>query len=157
MNNNSRRMTIALAISVIFNLFLVGFVTARFVLGRPGRPGHAARIIPAPSSFYARDYAGAREPMKRFFRQHADRFEPRRKELLAVRQRVARALAAEPFDPESLRAALAELRTATADSQVALHNALVITAGSATPAERRMLSASRLLRLPGQQGHPRGE
>ncbi len=90
--------------------------------------------------------------MKRFLSGREKQLAPKRTALRRARKAVARALVADPFQPEALRAALAELRNVTRDSQEALHHALVETAMKSTPEERRALSRSRFLqRAAGQR------
>jgi uncharacterized membrane protein len=163
MNKLTRRLAIALAVSAALNIFLAGFVAARLLLadrpcptaGPRGEGPHSAGPRNAPG---VRAAEGATEPMRRLMHKRHDRFRPRQRALRDARQRVARALQAEPFDSASLETALAGLRQATAESQEAIHAMLVETAGSLTPQQRRNLSGSRLLRLPGSgpgSGPPR--
>lgn len=166
MNKVTRRLVIALAVSAALNISLAGFVTARLLLGgrpRYGPPVHEAgprspTVAPPRSGHRIRE-AGPRgrrsafrakrdpDPMRRLMREHEKQFRPQTKTLRDARQRVAQALQAEPFDTASLKIALADLRQATNESQLAIHQALVEVAGSLTLQQRRKLSKSRLLRL----------
>jgi uncharacterized membrane protein len=146
MNPVNRRLLIALALSAALNVFLAGFVAARLAYGGRGGPERGAPAF-APRDRLSSDEKPARVgPMKRFFRGRERQLAPQRQALRKARKAVARALDADPFQPESLRAALAELRKATIDSQQALHDALVDTAMKSTPEQRRELSRSRFLR-----------
>ncbi len=146
MNPVNRRLVIALALSAALNIFLAGFVAARLVYrGGHGRdaPAFAPHDRTRPN-----ERMGRPGPMKRIFHEHANQLAPKRKALRKARKNVARSLGAEPFQPESLRAALDELRQATVESQQVLHSALVKAAAKATPVQRRALSRSRFLQHP---------
>ena len=144
MNKVTRRLLIALLVSASINLFLIGFITARFVLGgEKTEPfGDEANPKGPVSLFGATEVLGNPKPMKELLRKHMKDFSPKRMELREARHRIARALAAEPFDPQTLRKELDSLRQATQDSQRAIHKALVDLAISLTPQQRRMLSKS---------------
>ena len=144
MNTATRGLVIGLAISVSINLFLIGFVTARFALqgGRPIPVADERHPRGPVSLFGATEALGNPKPIKRLLRKHMKDFKPKRKELREARHRIAQALAAEPFDPKSLNKELGNLREVTRDSQRAIHNALVDLAVSLTPEERRLLSQS---------------
>jgi uncharacterized membrane protein len=144
MNKVTRRLVIALAVSASINLFLIGFVTARFALQSDRmKPFGDEASRPGPVSLFgATEVLGNSKPMKRLLLKHMKDFEPKRKELREARDRISQALAAEPFDPKLLSKELGNLRQATRDSQRAIHNALVDLAISLTPEERRMLSKS---------------
>jgi uncharacterized membrane protein len=153
MNKVTRRLVIALAVSVSINLFLIGFITARFAVrsdtmipfGEEAPPGGPVSL------FGATEVLGNPQPMKRLLRKHMKDFKPKRKQLKEARHRVARALATEPFDPKLLHSELGNLRQATRDSQRAIHNALVDLAISLTPEQRQRLAQSPRL-WPGDRG-----
>jgi uncharacterized membrane protein len=137
-NQTSRRLIIALMISVSINIFLIGFVMARFLLDsrprkeygeRNGRIG-AAQTLDDP------------KPIRRLLLKNTKNFEPKRKALREARQKVTRALVAVPFDSDTLKASLSDIRDNTQTSQIALHNALAGLAESLTPQERQKLSRS---------------
>ena len=115
MNKITRRLVIALAVSVSINLFLIGFITARLALRRVEMipSGDGAQSRGPVSLFGATEVLGNPKPMRRLLRKHMKDFEPKRTELREARQRVARALAAEPFDPKLLSRELANLRKVT--------------------------------------------
>lgn len=154
MNQVNRRLIIALAISAALNVFLAGFIAARFAYGSRGKPERGAAAFAPRDGFSTDEKPDRVGPMKRFFRGRAGQLAPQRKALRKARRAVARSLDAEPFEPESLRAALSDLRQATVDSQEALHEALVQMAMKSTPEQRRELSRSRFLRRsPGRRPH----
>jgi uncharacterized membrane protein len=154
MNKLSRYLSIALAISLAVNLFLVGFVTARTLLRSQIRePFQEEPFTRGPFGLFgATEALKNPRPMERLLRDHMQDFKPKREILRAARQRVAQVLATEPFSPESLKKALDDLRKATQESQIAIHNAFVELATSLSPQERLMLSKSRRL-LPGDGQH----
>ena len=97
MNQVTRRLVIALAVSVSINLFLIGFVTARFVLNSDKMEPFEDEAHPGGpvSLFGATEVLGNPKPMKRLLSKHMKDFQPKRKELREARNRIARALAAE--------------------------------------------------------------
>ena len=148
MNSLNRRLVIALAVSAALNIFFAGFIAARFAYGSRGKPGPGAAVFAPRDGSFAGEKPGRAGPMRRFFHGHAGKLAPQRRALRQAQQAVGRSLDAEPFEPESLRAALTGLRQVTLDSQKALHEALVEMAIKSTPEERRALSRSRFLRRP---------
>jgi len=154
MNKVTRRLVVALLVSASINLFLIGFVTARFALHGDAMNPLADEAPPGGpvSLFGATEMLGNPKPMKRLLRKHMKDFKPKRKELREARHRIAQALAAEPFDPNALSKELGSLRQATQDSQRTIHDALVELAISITPQQRRMLSKSPRL-WQGRQGN----
>lgn len=157
MSQVTRRLVIALAISVSINLFLIGFVTARFALGNDRTKPFGDGTLPGGpmSLFGATEVLGNPTPIKRLLRKHIKDFRPKRNQLREARHRIARALAADPFDPKLLSAELGNLRKVTQDSQRAIHNALVELAISLSPEERRLLSQSPRLWRGGQGNRSR--
>lgn len=144
MNKLSRQLSIALAISLAINLFFIGFVTARLVLKSERRE----LLQQQPYSrgpvglFGATEALGNPRPMERLLRKHIQDFKPKRELLRETRERIVKALAADPFDSEELNKALGDLRKATQESQIALHSAFVELATSVSPRERLLLSKS---------------
>ena len=128
-------LTIALAVSVVLNVFFVGFWTAR-----AARHWHQRR---ASESFY-----GTIDPVPvagETWKRHGIVLQRRREAIDAARQAVRDALVAEPFRAEALETALAKLRTETSETQAAFHAALVQVVRELSPEARRRLASSRWL------------
>lgn len=145
MNQLTRRLTIALVVSIGINLFLVGFITARFIFDT-GNSESIRDFERGPIGLYGATQAlGNPRPMKQLLSKHLHNFRPNRNALREARRKVANALAAEPFKPDVLKAALNEVRQTTQASQAVMHKALIELAESLTPQERKKLSMSRHL------------
>jgi uncharacterized membrane protein len=143
MSRSTKILAIALAVSVVLNVFFVGFWAARSI----GR-WHQRR---ATDSFYG--------PVDRVlavgetWKRHGVVLRQRREAVDAARSAVRDALAAEPFRPEVLDTALARLRAETVETQAAFHTALVQVARELGPEARHRLASTRWLdRLDRHQG-----
>lgn len=137
MNITPRRWAILGVISLVLNVFLIGFIAGRFAFG--------------PSGCSPRGHArGAHRERGAFIGQLAepDRAELRRSAALVREAHAAirAALLAEPFDPARLEAELAKLREQSGKLGLQLHTNLLELARDATPEERRRLAESRLTR-----------
>jgi uncharacterized membrane protein len=128
--NRVRTLVIALAVSVVVNVFLIGLWA-----GRAMRSG-ASRSVPEMTDTDV-------GPMRGVWRKRDALLRPRSEAVDAARRSVRETLVAEPFDPAALETALAALRTQTDSAQVALHRALVDAARELGPEERRRLADSR--------------
>jgi hypothetical protein len=135
MNRSTKGLAIALAISVVLNVFFLGFWAARSL-----RHWHERRV---PETFFSAidDTPAVGEAWKR----HGVVLRQRRQSVDAARMAVHDALVAEPFRPETLETALAKLRAETAETQAAFHAALVQIARDLGPEARRRLAESRWL------------
>jgi uncharacterized membrane protein len=89
--------------------------------------------------------------MRGIWKRHDAMLRPRGEALEASRRKVTEALLAEPFQPEALDSALAQLRTETDGAQRALHRALVESARDLSPDDRRQMAMSGWLVGPGQR------
>jgi uncharacterized membrane protein len=133
MSRSTKIYAIALAISVALNVFFVGFWAARSV-----RRWHQRR---ATDSFYG---TVDRVPtVGESWKRHGVVLRQRREAVDAARLAVRDALAAEPFRPEALDAALARLRAETVETQAAFHTALVQIVRDLGPEARHRLAGSK--------------
>jgi hypothetical protein len=122
MTLTTRKLAIALAVSVALNLFVLGFGAAR-MLGRDGRM-HEPR---AEQQFRDRGEWGPRGPGPHMFDMMGPRSGAMREHVNALRQAqraVATALTADPFERPALEAALAQLRQRQSAAAEASHAAL---------------------------------
>jgi uncharacterized membrane protein len=146
MNRSTKILAIALAVSVVFNVFFVGFWAARSV-----RRWHQRSV---PDSFVS---AIDRVPsVGETWKRHGVLLRQRRESVDAARLAVRNALVAEPFQPEALETALAKLRAETAETQAAFHAALVQIVRELTPEARHRLAESRWLEQLDQPRPARG-
>jgi uncharacterized membrane protein len=122
-------LPVALAISVLLNVFLLGWGAVRVARRHRGE-GRAPERQVAPV---------ARE----LWAPHAPSLRARRRAIDARREAVAAALRREPFDPTILDASLLELRTATSEAQLELHQVLAELAQKLPVDEREHLASSR--------------
>jgi len=127
-SGNRRLLVLALIASLALNVFLLGFYTAR--LGRRWS-GHG------PDEWA--DRAALREKWK----EQTGGLRGRREAVEAARRGVRAAFAAEPFDAQSLAAALATLRNETNETQAAIDQALVRFASTLGPDDRKKVAESR--------------
>jgi uncharacterized membrane protein len=140
-----------LALSLVLNLLLTGFVIGRLTWGAPGGP-------PDPTAGFGR--------LLRFLpEERRDALRPLVREEMRAVAREARglrgehaamyaALTAEPFDAAALASALASLRLRLDATQEAAHRSFVALATRLTPEERRELAAA--MRKPLWQRRERG-
>lgn len=154
-----RRLAIALAISLLANMFLLGMIVSR--LSAPG-PHRAAE----PDGMHGRRpmvAADARRhdrSLRHLLRPKRAAMRAEREGIRAARREVRDALVAEPFDTKALSTALAQLREATGHAQHALHEALLRAAPTLSADQRAQLSRAHRLwsgppDRPGKRGGPR--
>ncbi len=129
MNRLVRNLGIALAVSILLNVFLAGLWAGRAMRAGAGRAPDLTDTDVGP--------------MRGVWRKRDALLRPRSEAVDAARRIVRETLVAEPFDPAALETALAELRTQTDSAQVALHRALVDAARELGPEDRRRLADSR--------------
>jgi hypothetical protein len=135
MNRSTKILAIALAVSVLLNVFILGFWAARLVRRSGQRP--------AADSFYsAIDHVPA---IGDTWKRHGVLLRQRREAVDNARTAVRDALVAEPFRPEVLETALAKLRAETAETQAVFHTALVQIVRELGPEARQRLAESRWL------------
>ncbi|MDD9939598.1 MAG: periplasmic heavy metal sensor [Myxococcales bacterium] len=145
-----RLVAIGLALSLLLNVFLLGFVFARLLGPSPSRHEHRT------DREAIMERRAKRGPMRAMLREHRGALRGKRKQVRRARRAVRDALVADPFEPERLRTALSDLRQATHDAQEALHGALLETVPKLSPEARAELSrAHRLWSRPGRARRPR--
>jgi uncharacterized membrane protein len=137
MNITPRRWVILGVVSLVLNVFLVGFVAGRYAFGPAGC---------SPRGFSP----GARGERGAFFGQLAegDRAELRRRAgaVREAREAVRAALIAEPFDTARLDTELSKLRERSGELGLQMHHNLLEHARTATPEQRRRLADARFMR-----------
>jgi len=149
---NNRWLIGGLAVSLIFNLLLTGFVLGRLSgFGPPGPFG------PDPTAGFVR-LLGFLEPDRRAaiaptLHAHMGEVMPMLRKMRTDQHAVMDALTAEPFTPNALANALAELRTNLTAVQVESHRSFVAMATLLTPQERAELAAA-MRRAPHMHGRP---
>lgn len=130
----SRRWIVIGVISAVLNVFLIGFLAGRHVVGpagcgmrKIGRDVHAG--------FQHRVSEAARAKLREQLEQ-----------VRVSREQVRAALRSDPYQPAQLEAALGTLRERSAELQLDMHQQLVETAGHLTVEQRRKLADARFLR-----------
>jgi uncharacterized membrane protein len=148
MNGLTKRLSIALAVSVALNLFAAGFLVSRAL-----HRGHGPRMPPPAQDFVdVSPFMGPRgllgsgagphaEPrVREVMRAHGKELREGRGELRERRRAVEDALRAEPFDAAALTTALAALRASTNAAQERMHATMVDLAKTLSAEERRGLA-----------------
>jgi uncharacterized membrane protein len=138
MSRLMRNLVIALAASVLVNVFFVGLWAGRFVRGA------------------TRQEVDRTATMRGVWRRRDAVLQPRSEAVDAARRAVREALVAEPYDPAAMETALAGLRTQTDAAQVALHRALADAARELNAEDRRRLADSRWFERRGPRMRPGG-
>ena len=128
----TKRLVVALSLSVGLNLFLVGLGTAH-LLGRRHR-------VARPRALFGLDDGNPQ--LRQRYRSYREKLRPHRKTLRKSRKAVRQAVSAEPFDREALERSLAQLRSDSDRSQQALHAALVELASDLDASQRKRLGRS---------------
>jgi Spy/CpxP family protein refolding chaperone len=150
MTPTAKRLAIALAVSVAVNLFLVGFIAVRALHGgRAHERRHHHGHFLGPRGLGRDGDPQAEQAMRRAMQRREATFRAQGDKLRATRGTVSAAFQAEPFDPQALARALAELRTQTVESQRLMHESLVEVAPALSPEQRARLARRALDREPG--------
>jgi uncharacterized membrane protein len=137
----TKRLAIALAVSLGLNLLLAGV----FVGLRIQRMGH--RAAPAPSFVASGRHPERAAPRLRpdgprhAFRDLRPELKERRQKVSGARAAVRAALEKDPFDKASLEQALEALRKETTESQLLAHQALAKSAADSDLEARRRLAS----------------
>jgi len=158
MNGTTKRLGIALAVSLAVNLLAAGFLVSRALhLHRfppPAPQGAPFDEGPFLGPRGLLGQAGSRNAprVREVMRAHAGELRQGRAELHAKREAVEAALRAEPFDAAALERALGELRASTNAAQERMHAAMVDLAKKLPAEERRALAG----RGRGRRGHMHG-
>jgi uncharacterized membrane protein len=145
MNNLSKWtkvLGVVLVISLALNFFLAGWIGARFVHGFDGHRGWSitrlVRDLPEEQ----------KKAVLAIFEAHRDQIRGVMDEMHDTRREVADLLIAEPYDPEAVAQALANLRADSAAMQESMHAALLEAAANLPPEARldlgRFATMSRL-------------
>jgi uncharacterized membrane protein len=133
MRLTGKGMVIALALSVTANLFLLGFLGARYL--HPGRTQHG----PHHGPFFGRP--GSRdEVVATMMERRREVIHAQRERLRTSQRAVAGALTAQPYQPEDLRRALEQLRATSAQVQASMHDALLEVAPKLSAEQRERLA-----------------
>jgi uncharacterized membrane protein len=145
----------ALFVSVAVNLLIAGIVVGRMG-GAPKHPGEP------PGAWAAAPLSPeSRRLVRERMAQERATVRPLRLDLRAAQGAVRRAVMAEPFVTDDLKAALAQLREVEARYRRFLHDGLAEVAAELPPAERAALLRAALARdrlanrRPGPAGPPR--
>ncbi len=163
MNNMTRTLAIALAVSVGLHLFFAGlWVGGRWRMhdGPMGfgamMPGHHGGMGLGAMFHDLPPEVG--EQLKQQMRANNPQISDHLRVERAVRQKVRDALAADPFAPDALKKSLEDLRAAETVRKEAAHAALVSIAQKLTPEQRALMRRGfdRLEhdRAPGFRGNP---
>lgn len=144
--------SLALALSSVLNLFLLGVIAGHF-LGRGG----AREVAFAPMARALERAEAVLSPADAAaFRATLDREGPRyaqsAEQVTAARRALARQIAAEPFDPRAASQALAAWRTSWDRFVGDLSGPLIDALGSISPQGRQRLVDTRRQRLQATQG-----
>jgi len=138
-----RNLALALVASVLVNVFLAGLWAGRLMkVGRSSRRDSLAGETDVSA------------PMRGVWKMHDAALRPRSEAVDAARRAAREALIAEPFEPQALESALAQLRTDTDAAQVALHRALVDAARGLSLEDRRRIADSRWFLRGGPRRRP---
>jgi Spy/CpxP family protein refolding chaperone len=142
MSTASKRLWIALAISLTLNLFAGGFISARLLHGRGGDHGgpHGPFFGPRGLLLDAEFGASMDAQVRAVMERHRESLRGQREQLRQARQAVGAALTSEPFDAAVLEQALARLRQRTDESQALMHAALIEIAPALTHEQRERLA-----------------
>ena len=129
-----RWLALALAISLILNLILVGFLAGRFSAGTFHRSlFDPAMGMRASARFLSEERQTELKPLFQEFRAAA----PSLRRLRGTHRALAEAITAEPFERDTLERVLADFRNNLLTSQEAGHTAFINLVDGLTPDERR--------------------
>lgn len=147
----TKRLAIALAISLSLNLFCLGFgVAKRMHGGHMGPP-----MMFGPHGFMQR--AGLRDDdrkLRDILEKNRNRLHAQHSALMDARQDVRRAISADPLDDKQLDAALAQLRARSGEIQDQMHAALSQMAHALDAEQRKRLASAPWLLGPGEGPPP---
>ena len=142
---NNRRVSIALVVSVCFNLIFLGALGARWLMGPPfGRPpppphhalggfvDHLARHLPEADG----------QTLRLTYSSHRDEITAVSRAAEDARAEAAKALAQEPFDPERFAQAFDRVAAANRAFEDRLRTLILATLNALSPDGRRALVRS---------------
>ncbi len=132
----TKRLALALAISVAMNLLFAGFLLGRGA--RSGPRGDFGRALPRePSAALPGRKHG---PWRGAFERHGPELRTQQDQLRAARRAAREALLQPNFDAARLETSLAAVRAETTKSQELLHRSLAEAAATAAPSDRKDLA-----------------
>lgn len=161
MNNRvTRRVAIALAVSVGFNLFLGGMIASAWIAKRNyEQRGNQTAGLAGPFDLrggIAELDPSSRDIVRQVRARHREDFRQAGKDMRQARRAVQQALMADKLDRAELDRALAGMRQSMDSAQVEMHAALADIAMALEPDERRrfLLAALNKRRGPARDGRP---
>lgn len=140
MNKTTKRLVIALSMSVALNLFFTGFMTARVVFGRGGH-GRGGEVM-GHNMWRSK---GMKGKIRQVMHENRAAMQVHRRSLRQARQAAHDALVADDFDRAALAGAFAQVRQRATEAQAAMHDVLA-EAADALPVDQRRRLARRLRR-----------
>ena len=139
---STRKLAIALAVSIGFNLFLGGAIASAWLVKR-----QYGGLRPSPPEGMAGDFdfrgglaalGGEARPLAREVRrEYGPRLREAGKAMHDARREVGRMLRADAIDPAELDKALAALRARSDEAQAVMHQVLMEAVANLTPDQRR--------------------
>jgi uncharacterized membrane protein len=152
--NTKRYLTIALVVSVILNLVLVGVLAGRASNVEVGM----GRIDPAMGMRrLSSDLPDDRiEELRPLFRAYFMALRPRFRDIREAQAALRDAMLSDPLDREGMKAALVEINSTVFNAQSEAHDALITLTEALTLEERGKL-VSLLQRRPPRRGERPGE
>lgn len=149
----TRKLAIALAISVGLNLFLGGAIASAWLVkrqyGELRRPSQAGMVGDFDFRGGLAALGGEAQPLAREIRrEHAPRLREAGKAMQEARREVGRMLRADEIDPAELGKALADLRKRSDEAQAAMHEVLLESITRLTPDQRRLFLEAAMQRGP---------
>ena len=149
--NKFRWLAVALTVSLLINLVLVGFMAGRYSAGELRRPAFDPMLgMRGAAGFLSEERRAELKPQLHQFRSAG----PSLKRLRGTQRTLYDAVTADPFERERLASALADFRGNLIASQQASHAAFVDFVESLTPQERKRMLEKMRERL--RRGRPDG-
>jgi uncharacterized membrane protein len=140
MTNLSRGWTALIVASLSMNLFVLGFVAANGVRAAQAPAAALVRTLPEPG----RVPAPPLPPPERIVQINTKDVRPSQMAVRKANEEVTAALRAEPYDAQRLAKALDNLRVAAANSQHAVHSAMLVAVNGMSAEQRaRFAEASK--------------
>jgi len=132
-----RRVQILLFVSLALNLFLAGFLAARWLAPEwHERPHGPQAIVERLTSHLSGADA---EVMRAAFQANQDKLAAAFGELQQARREVRQILAAQPFDPDALAKAIADVRTKQGAFFAVIQDTILPAVGKLSPEGRKRL------------------
>ncbi len=156
---STRKLAIALAVSIGLNLFLGGAIASAWLVKR-----QYGGLRPPPQAGMAGDFdfrgglaalGGEARPLAREIRrEHGPRLREAGKAMQDARREVGRMLRADAIDPVALDKALSDLRERADEAQAVMHEVLMEAITKLTPDQRRKFLEAATRRGPGGDRRP---